>query len=520
MASSISLDKLFPVPSPPPSALSPQRLPGITHESGVAVSNLLKENHKRFHIFFNDKGFHNHISHHLLALYYLGAKSPAMRAALEEDTPMQRPFLESPGKIDDQNFHEHLGDKKYWEAYFQFFAKELLENGAGATTEKWLFSPRANIDAPAPGKPPMQMMSRFLAGVMHPLIHAGYGAEFGLLGMFAESLAMTAIQHPEVPALVPPTLFQYAKAATTDAAHATVNLITSLMPSLVLETLPGKATAPPSKGVHALTIVARILHDPQFTAEAIGLRTPEVGDDEVSLVARTCGDTFASFTDAWSADWANPEVVESKIEELIWMNVVLYGVGGWGGRQASKTGTFLADFPLMHLVTSVLFMHSLVAYLSPTSTSILLRSYFMNSLVWWVARGRPALPIREFYASTSATPAEPGAQRVQPAKGVLVPEDVSPNPWLPLLQSALMHPDDHVPKCQRALAHFAAHYGGRPEGVFRALAEVSDPQARLDGAECLDGTLFVRVAGLTADKVGWMREGQENGGWDFTGFFQ
>ena len=32
----------------------------------------------------------------------------------------------------------------------------------------------------------MKMLSRFLAGVLHPLIHVGYGAEFGLLGMFAE----------------------------------------------------------------------------------------------------------------------------------------------------------------------------------------------------------------------------------------------------------------------------------------------------------------------------------------------
>ena len=90
--------------------------------------------------------------------------------------------------------------------------------------------------------------------------------------------------------------------------------------------------------------------------------------------------------------------------------------------------------------------------------------------------------------------------------------------WLSLLQSTLMHPDDHVPKCQRSLAHFAALFGSRQQGAFKALAEVADPNARLEGAELLDGTLFLRVAGLTAERVGWMREGQENGGWDFEGF--
>lgn len=32
----------------------------------------------------------------------------------------------------------------------------------------------------------MQMANRFFSGLLHPFIHTGYGAEFGLLGMFAE----------------------------------------------------------------------------------------------------------------------------------------------------------------------------------------------------------------------------------------------------------------------------------------------------------------------------------------------
>lgn len=30
------------------------------------------------------------------------------------------------------------------------------------------------------------MLNRFLAGVLHPIIHTGYGAEFGLPGMLVE----------------------------------------------------------------------------------------------------------------------------------------------------------------------------------------------------------------------------------------------------------------------------------------------------------------------------------------------
>lgn len=30
----------------------------------------------------------------------------------------------------------------------------------------------------------------------------------------------------------------------------------------------------------------------------------------------------------------------------------------------------------------------------------------------------------------------------------------------------------------------------------------------------LDGSIFVRVGGLTADALGWVREGQERGTWN------
>jgi hypothetical protein len=56
------LDELFPVPSLPPSQLSPQRLPGANLESLAALQGVLKDNHQRHHIFFNDIKFHKYVS--------------------------------------------------------------------------------------------------------------------------------------------------------------------------------------------------------------------------------------------------------------------------------------------------------------------------------------------------------------------------------------------------------------------------------------------------------------------------
>ena len=59
-AGSTTLDALFPIPSSPP-FLCPQRFPGITLEATDSLLGILKENHTRWHIFFNEKGHHKYV---------------------------------------------------------------------------------------------------------------------------------------------------------------------------------------------------------------------------------------------------------------------------------------------------------------------------------------------------------------------------------------------------------------------------------------------------------------------------
>ena len=80
------------------------------------------------------------------------------------------------------------------------------------------------------------------------------------------------------------------------------------------------------------------------------------------------------------------------------------------------------------------------------------------------------------------------------------------------MQTTLLHSDNHLAKIQRALAHFDSLYGTTSPGRFKDLEG-------LDGAEVLDGSIFIRVAVLTQDRLGWVREGEEKKGWDFSGFF-
>lgn len=67
-----------------------------------------------------------------------------------------------------------------------FFTNVVKEKGSAAAIEEYIFSTKANFDpARTVGEQP-QMLNRLLASLLHPIIHVGYGLEFGLPGMVIE----------------------------------------------------------------------------------------------------------------------------------------------------------------------------------------------------------------------------------------------------------------------------------------------------------------------------------------------
>ena len=74
-----------------------------------------------------------------------------------------------------------------------FFTYYVQEEGFSVALEDFIFSPKANLghgtNAQLPVDKQPHMLSRLLAGVLHPIIHIGYGAEFNLPGMIVEGKA-------------------------------------------------------------------------------------------------------------------------------------------------------------------------------------------------------------------------------------------------------------------------------------------------------------------------------------------
>jgi hypothetical protein len=144
----------------------------------------------------------------------------------------------------------------------------------------------------------------------------------------------------------------------------------------------------------------------------------------------------------------------------------------------------------MHLVTSSIFLPSLLSYLSQDSQVILLRAYFTTTLGWWISLCGPSLDIQGFLDATTPPLLSEGE----------VPSTA--NSFFDIIQSGTTHPNDHMMKIQRAFAHFSSVYGARPQGYFKG--------TELEGAEALDGSLFLRAARLTDE---YMRQDTSN--WSF-----
>ncbi|KAH7918719.1 hypothetical protein BV22DRAFT_1199852 [Leucogyrophana mollusca] len=491
------LEELFPSPSPPPNHICPQRLPGSNLESDRVLQDILKKNHTDSHILRNEISYQNHISHHVLALYALGGSAPVLEAAYNEDNKKQRANFESPEVITEGNFSLHLGDHKYYQAYFNFFSAYVLENGAGAAMEEFVFSLKRNFDPEndPEGKEQPEMLYRFVMdGLLHPMIHVGYGVEFGLPGLVAEGLAMAALHRGRSSVVYPPSLF-------SSGMPEEIASTTPRLPDTAIGNIEGLAT---KHETHAFSVLSRLLKDEHF--DPTKCNWPREYPDFM-LVA---GGLMRDYGEQWSIDLSRPGELERKIEELSWMNVLIYGVSAWKEERGLR-----ADFILMHIVTSALFLPSLLSTLSPRSQAILLRAHFTASLVQWVMRGRPSFPIKTFFATTSTLPSTPSDSQPTPSAKALPsptsPHAFTPNPWLPIIENALVHPDDHLCKLQRALVHFERVYGTRGPGYFAG--------TELEEAEYIDGSLFVRVAGMTAGQLGWVREGQEAREFTFDAFF-
>ncbi|GJE96190.1 questin oxidase family protein [Phanerochaete sordida] len=470
---------------------------GATPESKATIERLLEEDRQKHHCFWGRVGFHNHLSHHLLAAYDFGASAKQLQAIydaeLDELDPIHladratKTVEEQHVTITAENWTEYLGQEKYYACLVTFFAGVVEKVGMGEALEQYVFAPAANGNG-------AQMLLRFVGGAAHPLIQMGYAVEFGSDAMAAAALAQAACHSPYVP-----EIFDLRPQTKTTNGHT------------AQETAAGRQ---PAQGLSLLEII-REMYDspimkPVMPYDPDGLLRKRQAD------ARTDGrpEEIVRLANLWVVDASRGQAgLDEKVEELVWLATLLMAGTSKPGRKPR------VDFFLMHMVTSSLFVPSLLQALPSMASKVtLVRAMLPVVLMYVTVRGRPRIDpaLLMSYSATPRPPTRQGLAACTRADGALgdPAQDAYVNPWPEIVAGVLHAPDAHTVKTIRTLYFAAQRYGTTPPGGAIGAFRRSDGKETHKGTAQMDGTIFVRAAGVVMNALGWVSHGQKEGKWD------
>ncbi|KAF8168458.1 hypothetical protein B0H34DRAFT_779767 [Crassisporium funariophilum] len=451
-------------------------LPGATYESRKVAEDLLLKDAQEHHCFYRAPSIHNHLAHHILAAYDLGAPASLLQKIYEVEAKKQRPIL-----LDDKD-KEIIITEKNWAQF------------TGNSKFRFIFAPSSNIDG-------ANMLVRFVSGAFHPVIQVGYGIEFGDDLLVATGfLAQTAV-HPPLP-LNDLINFENPPDATHNKSSREARQV-SRGPSL-LELLRQVYDSPILKPVVPYVPDATIYM--QLKAHLTGGRPEEI--------RRICSQYYVD-------EEAGEDEYDAKLEELVWVSTLLMFATGKEGQRPRL------DFFLMHLSTSTFFFHPIFKLLkNSTHKARFLRAFIPVIALITLLRGRPVIKpdLLMSYTSRPRPPLSLGSQPKPDESCIGNPLDDSDyNPW-PAMVSCVVHaPDSHVLKVMRSMIFASQQYGDvRPGGAIGAfvipLEGAADAMETHLGTSRMDGSIFVKAAGILLDYMGWISYGKPaRPGWDRTG---
>ena len=187
----VSNDPLSPLKPSPPSAI---------------VMELLEKNDKEHDIYFGSEHFHNHFPHTLLSQFGLGAPESRLKKEWEIEDYLSPIPKKQATQITEKNWKDHIGVDKFYPNYLEFFKNQISKNGVPNT----ILSYAADETA----------LPSFVSGAVHPLIHVGFGVEFGVNDVVAEGLAEMCVHTPAFAPVVDANL--YSKPATGPKSLLTI----------------------------------------------------------------------------------------------------------------------------------------------------------------------------------------------------------------------------------------------------------------------------------------------------------
>jgi hypothetical protein len=83
-----------------------------------------------------------------------------------------------------KKYKTYLGSEKYYRNFLVFFKEEINQKGWQEVLNEYIFKGDERAD---------DMLVRMFSGILHPIIHLGFGVEFEQPAIIAEALAQAAV---------------------------------------------------------------------------------------------------------------------------------------------------------------------------------------------------------------------------------------------------------------------------------------------------------------------------------------
>ncbi|KAI1450026.1 hypothetical protein F5Y02DRAFT_370725 [Annulohypoxylon stygium] len=162
--------------------------------SAQKASELLQQDLEKHHVYFNDNGFHNHLTHQLLSLYGTGARPEHLKKAYDVNKTYQRPTMKLHENVveelkDWETAKKCVGKGEFYPDFLAFFQREIDERGWEKVLSEYMFGGDAKSE---------DMLIRMLAGFLHPIIQLMYGVEWKQPAIVAMGLAQAAVHHDDL----------------------------------------------------------------------------------------------------------------------------------------------------------------------------------------------------------------------------------------------------------------------------------------------------------------------------------
>jgi hypothetical protein len=124
-----------------------------------------------------------------LTIFALGASPDALQQAYDNNASYQRPARRIESSVvtqlrDPDAFKSCLGKPEHYSDFLHFFQSEMENHGWQRVINTYLFANTSMSN---------DLFGRLWAGLLHPLIHLGFGLEFEQPAIIAEALSQAAV---------------------------------------------------------------------------------------------------------------------------------------------------------------------------------------------------------------------------------------------------------------------------------------------------------------------------------------